>query len=282
VLEIALARFGKTRTNYEARDTMTSLGMGLGSSVAGVLVAGAIAAATLWCWSHRVFTIPMSAWWAWVVIFLLEDLTYYWFHRISHERRLWWAAHVNHHSSQHYNLSTALRQTWTGGINGSWLLWMPLAFLGFPPAMIAIEKSVSLIYQFWIHTEAIRRLPKPIEAVFNTPSHHRVHHARNPRYLDRNYAGILIVWDKLFGTFVPEDEAEPPRYGIVKNLGDFNIIRVAFHEWAAIGQDLARHPRYALGYLFGPPGWSHDGSRQTSEQIRAAWEERGECARFKS
>lgn len=271
VLEIVLARLGKAKARYEARDTLTSLSLGLGSTVAGVLIGGVILAATLWVWQHRVFTIPMSAWWAWVAIFLLEDLTYYWFHRISHERRFWWAAHINHHSSQHYNLSTALRQTWTGGINGSWLIWLPLAFLGFPPAMIAIEKSVSLIYQFWIHTEAIDRLPKPAEAVFNTPSHHRVHHARNPRYLDRNYGGILIVWDRLFGTFVAEDRAEPPRYGIVKNLGDFNILRAAFHEWVSIGHDLIRHPRHALGYLFGPPGWSHDGSRQTSAHIRAAW-----------
>ena len=114
--------------------------------------------------------------------------------------------HVNHHSSQHYNLSTALRQTWTGGIAGTWVLWLPLAFLGFPPAMIAIQKGISLVYQYWIHTEAIRRLPRWFEAVFNTPSHHRVHHARNPRYLDRNYAGILIIWDRLFGTYQPEGD----------------------------------------------------------------------------
>jgi sterol desaturase/sphingolipid hydroxylase (fatty acid hydroxylase superfamily) len=274
ILEIVLARIGKTKTNYEARDTLTSLGMGLGSTIAGLLTAGVLFAATLWVYQHRIFTIPMTAWWAWVVIFFAEDMTYYWFHRLSHERRFWWAAHVNHHSSQHYNLSTALRQTWTGGVNGSWALWLPLAFLGFPPPMIAIEKSVSLIYQFWIHTEAIRRLPAPIEYAFNTPSHHRVHHARNPRYLDSNYAGILIIWDRMFGTFVAEDEAEPPRYGIVKNLGDFNIIRAAFHEWIGIVQDVVRHPRHTLGYLFGPPGWSHDGSRETSHHLKAAWQVR--------
>lgn len=274
ILEIVLARFAKTTTNYEAKDTLTSLGMGLGSQIFSLITAGLVIAATLWTYQHRIFTIPMTAWWAWVAVFFLEDLTYYWFHRLSHERRFWWAAHVNHHSSQHYNLSTALRQTWTGGVNGSWLLWLPLAFVGFPPPMIAIEKSVSLIYQFWIHTEAIRRLPEPLEYVLNTPSHHRVHHARNPRYLDSNYAGILIIWDRLFGTFVAEEEAEPPRYGIVKNLGDFNIIRAAFHEWVGIGQDIVRHPRHALGYMFGAPGWSHDGSRQTSDQIKAAWRAR--------
>jgi sterol desaturase/sphingolipid hydroxylase (fatty acid hydroxylase superfamily) len=248
-----------------------ALGMGLGSTVAGVLIGGVTFAASLWAYERRLFDISMTAIWAWVLIFLLEDLTYYWFHRLSHERRIWWAAHVNHHSSQHYNLSTALRQTWTGGAAGTWALWLPLAFLGFPPAMIAIQKGISLVYQYWIHTEAIRKLPPWFEAVFNTPSHHRVHHARNPRYLDANYAGILIVWDKLFGTFVPESDEEPCRYGLVKNLGTFNIVRVAFHEWAGIAQDLVRQPRHALGWLLGRPGWSPDGSRETSADLKARW-----------
>jgi sterol desaturase/sphingolipid hydroxylase (fatty acid hydroxylase superfamily) len=274
IAEIVFARLGKVDARYEAKDTGVSLLMGLGSTIAGVLVGGVTVAASLWVYQHRLFDIPMTALWAWAAIVLLEDLTYYWFHRISHERRIWWAAHVNHHSSQHYNLSTALRQTWTGGIAGTWALWLPLSLLGFPPAMVAIEKGISLVYQYWIHTETIRRLPAWFEAVFNTPSHHRVHHARNPRYLDRNYAGILIVWDRLFGTFQPELDEEPCRYGLVKNLATFNLLRVAFHEWAAIAQDLARAPRHALGWLFGPPGWSPDGSRQTSAEIRAAWEQR--------
>jgi sterol desaturase/sphingolipid hydroxylase (fatty acid hydroxylase superfamily) len=251
--------------------------MGLGRNVTAILTAGTIAAAAIWVYQHRLVTVPATAIWAWVAIFFLEDLTYYWFHRLSHERRIWWAAHVNHHTSQHYNLSTALRQTWTGGIAGTWVMWLPLAWLGFSPAMIATQQGISLVYQFWIHTEAIGRLPAPIEAVFNTPSHHRVHHARNPRYLDRNYAGILIIWDRLFGTFEPERGEEPCRYGVVKNLGDFNILRVAFHEWIAIGQDLlkSRSPREALAYVFGPPGWSADGSRETSSEIKRKWRERG-------
>lgn len=274
ILEIVLARLEKVDARYEAKDTAVSLTMGLGSTIAGVLIGGATFAASLWVYQHRMFNIPMTAIWAWGAIFLLEDLTYYWFHRISHERRIWWAAHVNHHSSQHYNLGTALRQTWTGGIAGTWALWLPLSFLGFPPAMVAIEKGISLVYQYWIHTETIRRLPPWFEAVFNTPSHHRVHHARNPRYLDRNYAGILIIWDRLFGTFQPELDEEPCRYGLVKNLATFNILRVAFHEWMAIATDLVREPRHALGWLFGPPGWSPDGSRQTSREIKQAWASR--------
>ncbi|MDO8900483.1 MAG: sterol desaturase family protein [Phenylobacterium sp.] len=273
VLEIVLARMGLVRANYEPKDTFTSLAMGLGSSVAGLATAGVIFAASLWVYQHRLFDIPMTAVWAWVLVFLLEDKIYYWFHRLAHERRFWWASHVNHHTSQHYNLSTALRQTWTGGVAGTWLLWLPLSLIGFPPAMVAIQKGISLVYQFWIHTEAVGKMPRWFETVFNTPSHHRVHHARNPRYLDRNYAGILIIWDRMFGTFQPELEGEPCRYGIVKNLATFNPIRVAFHEWAAIGRDLmgARSLRDAALYLFGRPGWSPDGSRETSEQIRARW-----------
>jgi sterol desaturase/sphingolipid hydroxylase (fatty acid hydroxylase superfamily) len=269
ILEIVLAKYAGARARYEAKDTAASLLMGLGSTVAGVLTGGVVAAAILWVWSHRLFDIPMTAAWAWAAVFLLEDLTYYWFHRLSHERRIWWTSHVNHHSSQHYNLSTALRQTWTGTLNGSWLPWLALAWLGFPPAMIVVQKGISLVYQYWIHTETIKKTPRRFEAVFNTPSHHRVHHARNAVYLDRNYAGILIVWDRLFGTFQAELEAEPCRYGLVKNLGGFNLLRVAFHEWIGMAADVAKHPRHALGYVFGPPGWSHDGSRQTSAMIKA-------------
>ena len=275
VLEIVLARFGKVKAVYEPKDTAMSLLMGLGSSVAGLLTGGLILAVTIWVYQYRLFDIPMNAWWAWVAILFAEDLAYYGFHRFSHERRLWWAAHVNHHSSQHYNLATALRQSWTGGINGAWVMWLPLSLLGFPPAMILIQKGVSLVYQFWIHTEAVKRMPAWFEAVFNTPSHHRVHHARNPRYLDRNYAGILIIWDKMFGTFQPELDVEPVRYGIVKNLGGFNLLRVAFHEWVGMGKDLlsAKSVREAAGYVFGAPGWSPDGSRQTSDMIRRQWQQ---------
>lgn len=276
LLEILLGWLRKAKAVYEVRDTATSLGMGLGSSIAGALTGAAIFGVTLWVYKYHLVEIPMTAWWAWVAVFFLEDLTYYWFHRISHERRFWWASHVNHHTSQHYNLATALRQTWTGGVAGTWILWLPLVFIGFPPAMVVIQKGISLVYQYWVHTEAIRRFPRWFEAVMNTPSHHRVHHARNPRYLDANYAGILIIWDRMFGTYIPEDDAEPCRYGIVHNLGDFNIFRVAFHEWLAIGKDLAgsRSIREVFGYLFGSPGWSPDGSRDTSASLKAKWRAR--------
>ena len=277
LLEIALARLNLIKSRYETKDTAVSLTMGLVSTLAGLPLAAVIAAVGFWAYQHRLVTIPADAWWAWVAVFLLEDVTYYGFHRLSHERRFWWASHVNHHSSQHYNLGTALRQTWTGQVAGTWLLWVPLMWLGFPPWMVAIEKGISLVYQYWVHTEAIRRLPKPIEAVFNTPSHHRVHHARNPRYLDRNYAGILIIWDRMFGTFQAELDEEPCRYGLVHNLGTFNVLRVAFHEWIGIARDIVRQPRQTLGWLFGPPGWSPDGSRDTSASLKAQWMARREA-----
>jgi sterol desaturase/sphingolipid hydroxylase (fatty acid hydroxylase superfamily) len=248
--------------------------MGLGNTIQTALMLGVIAATMLWVYSHHIFEIRMTYWWAWVVLFFADDFIFYWVHRTSHERRIWWASHVNHHSSQHFNLTTALRQPLTQLVVGQWVPWLFLIWLGFPPAMIVVQNGVSLVYQFWIHTEAIKKMPRWFEAVMNTPSHHRVHHARNPRYLDANYAGILIIWDRLFGTYIPEQEDDPVRYGIVKNLGGFNIVRVAFHEWIAIFQDLARSPRHALGWLFGPPGWSPDGSRETSATIKAKWRER--------
>ena len=206
---------------------------------------------------------------------MLDDLKYYWVHRFGHRVRWFWASHVNHHSSQHYNLSTALRQTWTGFLTLSFVFALPLVLLGFHPGMIAICGGFNLIYQFWIHTEAIDRMPRWFEAVMNTPSHHRVHHATNPRYLDRNYAGVFIVWDKLFGTFEPEVRDEKIRYGIVKQLGSFNLLWSVFHEWVGIAQDMWRAPwKHKLSYLLREPGWTHDGSRETSDQIRSRWIER--------
>lgn len=259
---------------YEPKDTLTSLAFGLGSTVAGLATGGLVLALSLWLYDQRLFTIGW-AWWAWPLCFVLDDLAYYAFHRTAHRVRWFWASHVNHHSSQHYNLSTALRQTWTGFFAGSFMFRLPLVVLGFHPAMLAICAGLNLIYQFWIHTEAIQRMPRWFEAVMNTPSHHRVHHATNPRYLDRNYAGVFIVWDKLFGTFEPENDDERIRYGIVRQLGTFNLIYAVFHEWIGIAQDVRRAPwRHKLSYLWREPGWTHDGSRETSDMIRQRWRAR--------
>lgn len=274
--EMVLARF-RDPARYCPRDTLTSLALGLGSTIAGVLTGGLFLAIALWVYQFRLFDIGY-AWWAFLLAFVLDDFAYYWVHRAGHRIRWAWAAHVIHHSSQHYNLSTALRQTWTGFFGLTFLIKLPLFLIGFPPAMIAFVGGVNLIYQFWIHTEAIGRMPRWFEAVMNTPSHHRVHHATNPRYLDRNYAGVFIVWDKLFGTFAPEVDEERPNYGIVRNLGSFNLLWAAFHEWIGIARDVWSAPgwRNKINYMIREPGWSHDGSRETSDSIRAAWTARAD------
>jgi sterol desaturase/sphingolipid hydroxylase (fatty acid hydroxylase superfamily) len=271
--EGTLARAGLVRARYRARDTFASLGMSLGNLLMNLMMAGIVYAGLSLAYRARLFSLAPTSAWAWLALFFLDDFTYYWFHRISHQCRFWWAAHVNHHSSREYNLSTAVRQSWTSVIVGTWMPWIPLALLGFPPAMILAQQGFNLFYQFWVHTESVRRLPRWFEYLFNTPSNHRVHHASNPRYLDRNYAGVLMVWDRLFGTFAAERDDDPPRYGIVRNIATFNPIRIAFHEWAALLRDLggARSLREACGVVFGPPGWRADGAGQTSASIRAAW-----------
>ena len=256
---------------YEPADTWTSLALGLGSTIIGAAATGLVYAAAVWLYAHRVATVPV-AWWSWIACFLLDDFNYYLFHRSAHRVRWFWASHVNHHSSQHYNLSTALRQTWTGlpALSFAFRIWPALA--GFPPAMLVTVGGINLVYQFWIHTEAVGRLPRWLEAVFNTPSHHRVHHGTNPLYLDRNYAGVLIVWDRLLGTFQPERDDVRIRYGIVRQLGSFALLHSAFHEWGAMLKDFATAPfRHKLSYLFRAPGWSHDGGRDSSDTIRARW-----------
>jgi len=238
---------------YEMRDARTSLAMGLGSVVVNLgwklVVVATYAAVYSWSPIHLPADNPLT----WVALFFADDFVYYWYHRTHHTIRILWASHVVHHSSEFYNLSTALRQPWTPF--SSLPYWIPLAFLGFSPWMILLQQSVSLVYQFFIHTERIDRLWKPIELVMNTPSHHRVHHGSNQQYLDRNYGGILIVWDRLFRTF--EVEGERVRYGLTKNVDTFNPVRVAVHEFAAIGRDLRNATTWKdrWGYVSKGPGW---------------------------
>lgn len=262
---------------FTGNDTATSLALGLGSLVAGAATGALVLAMAVWAYQHRLFDIGY-VWWAWIACLILDDLAYYWFHRTAHRVRWFWASHVIHHSSTHYNLSTALRQTWTGFFSLTFLFRMPLFFIGFPVEMVLFVGGVNLIYQYWIHTETIDKMPRWFEYFFNTPSHHRVHHGRNPRYLDANYAGIFMAWDRLFGSFIPERDDDPVDYGLVKPLGSYNVFWAAVHEWVGIARDMWAAPwRYKLNYLIREPGWSHDGSRETSDQIRAKWlEESGE------
>jgi sterol desaturase/sphingolipid hydroxylase (fatty acid hydroxylase superfamily) len=247
------------------RDSLASLAAGTGSVAIGAFWKGALFA----CYFALYEATPLrlgNGPLVWLAALLADDFAYYWFHRLHHEVRFFWAAHVTHHSSQRYNLSTALRQSWTPMTSLPFYAALPL--LGFDPAMLVTVHAANLLYQFWIHTETIGRLGS-LEAVLNTPSHHRVHHASNAQYLDRNYAGILIVWDRLFGTFEPEVEA--PVYGLTRNLASYNPLRIAFHEWAAIARDVARPNPLAvrLGLAFRPPGWRPGAVARSAPELRA-------------
>lgn len=259
---------------YQSTDSFVSLMMGLGNTIVPALIGGFTVIWAFYVYDNwRVVDLGFGVL-PFLTVLVLDDFKYYWVHRLGHRVRWMWASHVIHHSSQHYNLTTALRQTWTGPISGGFLLATPLFILGFHPALVAFAGAINLIYQFWIHTEAIDKCPDWFEAIFNTPSHHRVHHSTLPEHLDRNYAGIFIVWDRLFGTFEPEDkERRPCRYGLVQDLGTFNPLRVALHEWINIGVDWrsTRRPSDWIRYALKPPGWSPDGSRKTSEMIKAEY-----------
>lgn len=265
--EVVLARRQGKEIGTRA-DSVTSISMGLGYLV--ITAGWKVAVFAFYVFLYELTPLRVDGWWAVVALFFLDDLAYYCFHRTHHRARVLWASHVVHHSSEHYNLSTALRQPWTPF--SAALFWIPLVLLGFSPVWVVTAQAVNLLYQFWIHTTLVDRLG-PLEWVLNTPSHHRAHHGSNRRYLDRNYAGILIIWDRLFGTFEPESADDPVRYGLTKNIDTHNVLRVAFHEWLAIAHDV-RHAsglRTRLGHIVGPPGWaprpaaSVDGAVQARE-----------------
>lgn len=271
VLELVVGRV-TARARYDTLDTATSLAMGVGNLVSGLAFGFLGAGLLMLLYPYRLMTWGDSVA-AWVMAYVLDDLRYYWYHRFAHVCRWWWWGHVTHHSSQHYNLSTALRQEWASPWNLDIVMRVPLVLVfGIHPVALAFLGGINLVYQYWIHTEMIGRFPSPIEWVFNTPSHHRVHHGSNARYLDANYAGTFILWDRLFGTFVPELDDEPVRYGLVKNLSTHHPLRVAFHELVALVVDATR-PGLTVGqrlrYVFGPPGYSHDGTRRTAAEIKS-------------
>jgi sterol desaturase/sphingolipid hydroxylase (fatty acid hydroxylase superfamily) len=256
------------RELYEVKDAATSISLGLGNLFIGIATKAFILLFFVWIYGHRLFTLPWNAWWAWVLVFFADDFSYYWFHRVSHNVRWFWASHVVHHSSERYNLAAALRQTWTGNLTGSFLFWSWMPLVGFHPAMIMLMQSVSLLYQFWIHTEAVNKCPRWFEFIFNTPSHHRVHHGSDIEYLDKNHAGILIIWDRMFSSFQPE--MHTPKYGLTKNVNTYNPVKVAFFEWLNIAKDLKKSDSFftSVKYIINPPGWSHDGSSKTTKELR--------------
>jgi len=251
----------RRRASYTWPDTLSNATLALmhqaGDGLAWVLVIGVYWAV----YRHRVCTVP-TTWWGIALLFVAQDFFYYVFHRASHRIRWMWASHVTHHSSNRLNLSTAFRQSLTYPVSGMWVFWLPLAWLGFAPPNIVAVVAINLALQFFVHTEVVGKLGW-LEYVLNTPSHHRVHHARNPEYIDRNYAGVFIIWDKLFGSFTPEDPAVPCEYGLVTPVYSHNPLWLTFHEWGALLRDGRR--RQSLGsrlqQVFGPPERAHSGKQ---------------------
>lgn len=248
-IEVLLAR-----RYYRFSDSIGDLACGVVQQVLGVFTAGTLALAYVYIYKHHaLLTLSPSSPLAWLVLFLGVDFFYYWFHRLSHEINFLWAIHVVHHQSEEYNLTVALRQAAFQPLV-SWVFYLPLALVGFPPAMFATIYSLNIIYQFWIHTRAIPKLGA-LEWVINTPSHHRVHHGSDTKYLDRNHAGTLIIWDRLFGTF--QEEEEEPRYGVTRPLRSFNPLWANFHSFVALYNDARALPRLRDRLLLWimPPGW---------------------------
>ena len=255
---------------YRLSDSINDLSCGILDQLLEVFIKTALFAGYLYVYGHhRVGSIPASSAVAWIACFLGVDFFYYWFHRMSHEVNAFWAAHVVHHQSEEFNLAVALRQ---GALQSSfsWVFYLPLALAGFPPLMFLTCSSVNTLYQFWIHTRLIGRLG-PLEGVLNTPSNHRVHHGRNPKYIDRNHGGILIVWDRLFGTYAPEEDE--PVYGITTPLKSWNPVWANLHYWVELFGKARRTKRLADGVrLFvKPPGWHPDelGGYQPAPEVEA-------------
>jgi len=261
-------------------DAMASIGLGIGSIFINLGIKAITLGWMFWLYQFRLsdslgpdsvtafasFQWHAEHWWVWILVLFGQDFTFYWHHRLSHEIRILWAAHVNHHSSEYMHFSTALRQSWLELLyKDLWYAWMPL--VGFHPLMIMSMHSISLIYQYWPHTEIIGKLGW-FDKIFNSPSNHRVHHATNLPYLDRNHGGIFIIWDRLFGTFAVE--TEKPVYGITENIHTNNLLKITFHELLAIIRDVRSAPdiKSKLRYIFDAPGWRHDGPDKRTRVLR--------------
>jgi sterol desaturase/sphingolipid hydroxylase (fatty acid hydroxylase superfamily) len=250
---------------YERKDSWANISMSLVTFfTATVGKAFAYYILTI-VYQHRIIDMPV-VWWAWIILLFADDFTFYWYHRCHHEVRIFWATHIVHHSSQLLNFSTPFRQPWTVALYYV-VFWIWLPFVGFQPWMILSMMSINLIYQFWTHTTLIGKLGF-LELFMNTPSHHRVHHASNIHYLDKNHGGIFIIWDRLFGTFQEEDEK--PVYGITNNINTHNLLSINFQEYISVWNDArkARSFSNVIKFIFYPPGWSPDGRSKTAKQLQ--------------
>lgn len=240
--------------SYRMNDAITNINCGITSQVVGAFLKVMSIGLYTYLFEQFRFTTIENGALTWIIAFIAYDFFYYWAHRMSHQVNLFWGGHSVHHQSEEYNLSVALRQSSTQ-IIWTFLFFTPMAFAGFDPIILVSVSGFNLLYQFWIHTEAINRLPKWFEAVFNTPSHHRVHHARNPKYIDKNHGGTFIIWDKMFGTF--KQEEEKPTYGITKNLNSWNPVWANISHYSDMAREIGTIPKWSdkLKYVFNKPGW---------------------------
>jgi sterol desaturase/sphingolipid hydroxylase (fatty acid hydroxylase superfamily) len=261
---------------YTVKDTLINIYLTLANASIDLLFRGIYLFIILqWFYNHRVMQFQEHPWVYWPLLFVAEDLAYYFEHRVDHYCRLFWAVHVTHHSSQEFNLTTGFRSSVFQPLY-RFIYFIPLVLVGFKPADIILMYSITQIYGILVHTKYINRMPWWYEAILVSPAHHRVHHASNILYLDKNMGMCLIVWDKLFGTFQEEVAAEPVRYGLTKPLDNpHHPLKIVFHEWQSIGTDLRKKTSFAnkLKYIFMPPGWSHDGSSKTARELRKGFDE---------
>lgn len=269
LLEVLAYRFLLKRP-YGWRAALASLGVSLGrNAVSRAMPLAVTLPGAAWLHEHRLFNASAHGPASWVALFFAIEFVYYWYHRLGHRSRWFWLSHAVHHSSNELNLLASGRLAWTSQITGAYALFVPLALLGFTPESILAGYVLNLSYQFWIHADWMPKLG-PLEGILNTPSSHRVHHAANLEYLDANYGGVLVIFDRLFGTYIPEREELPCRYGLVHPLTTHNPLKIAFHQFGPFLRDLrgARSLREVWGYFSAPPGWRPDGDSETTEDLR--------------
>lgn len=270
-VEILLSNYHHRKT-YSWKDTGVNLYLMLMNGALDLLFRGVYLVILDYFYRRHIFNFDHVIVY-WFMLVLLEDFLYYWLHRFDHEIRLFWAVHVTHHSSDLFNFTVGFRSSVFQPLY-RFIYFIPLALMGFTPLDIIFVYSATQIWGIFVHTEFIRKMGW-LEHILVTPSHHRVHHASNPKYLDKNMGMFLIIWDKLFGTFqaeLPEEEYQPIKYGLTSPLQKETPVTVVFHEWSSIRKDISRTDiswKEKWFYVFGPPGWSHDGSRLTSEEMRA-------------
>jgi len=249
------------------KEVLASFALGIGYVFLAPFTKGINLLSYTFLYEHRLCDLSNHVFIAWIVCFIGDDFTYYWSHRLSHEIRFLWASHAVHHSAETFTLAAALRQSWTNNLTGTFLLWTWMPLFGISPAMLLFMKSVNVIYQFWLHTETIAKLPRWFEYIFNTPSHHRVHHGSNIEYLDKNHAGVLIIWDRIFHTY--QEEIRKPKYGLTKPIHSNNPLIITFFEWKNLLSDLKHCSslREYILYIFKAPGWKPKGRIGTSHAL---------------